>query len=490
MPKSSDQIAETSLGLTSNSSPPITPKTPSAVFFLKRSVCRNFESVGRATVRRAAVFFTARIQPPRLELGSSYPTCRSVFAPPMNAIGAFRNTITTASIPSAANTKNLAKKKRQSLSLDAHQTPLTRLIGFPLAASRVTGKALMFDEIINYVQSLQHQVEILQSNNVCLHPIFALDSSAQAFYENQQNPGIHNNTLNGTMTHTTVDPLETASLCQNLGVQMQLPFLNVFTTEAAPQFPVTFCEDDLYTIVQQGFGQTASGKFPSQSHDLNDNYQSSIDDNRPTIFLNSIFGCSFIDNRTTIFLKNLSARNQATTLNFTQNANIDGTIVQSPNGVLGSVDYKKEERLALDIKCREAPPRFVIPEPQKYIVKIFLQISTVAYSHYLGFLRLLQWLYLVCNQNQVIGGRPALPHPFGIDQAGRVAQNFRLIAHAKHRQRKVFIRWMRLSGSQKMLIKGQIRDGLSKPILYVVDTFMLVMQLEERYMATLLTTMQ
>ncbi|KAF7807373.1 ubiquitin-conjugating enzyme E2 32-like [Senna tora] len=42
----------------------------------------------------------------------------------------------------------------------------------------------------------------------------------------------------------------------------------------------------------------------------------------------------------------------------------------SPNGVLGSVDYKKEERLALDIKCREAPPRFVIPEPQKYIVEV------------------------------------------------------------------------------------------------------------------------
>ncbi|KAF7826697.1 transcription factor bHLH62-like [Senna tora] len=99
------------------------------------------------------------------------------------------------------------------------------------------------------------------------------DSSAQAFYENQQNPGIHNNTLNGTMTHTTVDPLETASLCQNLGVQMQLPSLNAFTTEAALQFRVTFCEDDLYTIVQQGFGQTASGKFPSQSHNLNGSNQ-------------------------------------------------------------------------------------------------------------------------------------------------------------------------------------------------------------------------
>ncbi|KAF7814427.1 phosphatidylinositol 4-phosphate 5-kinase 1 [Senna tora] len=88
-------------------------------------------------------------------------------------VSAFRNTITTAPIPSATNTKNLGKKKR------------------------VIGKALMLDEIINYVQSLQHQVE----------------------------------------------------------------------------FPVTFCEDDLYTIDQKGFGQTASGKLPSQSHNLNGSNQ-------------------------------------------------------------------------------------------------------------------------------------------------------------------------------------------------------------------------
>ncbi|KAF7826696.1 uncharacterized protein G2W53_017860 [Senna tora] len=85
---------------------------PSAVFFLKHSVCRNFESVGRATVHRVVVFLTTRIQSPRLELGSSYLTCRSIFAPPMNTISAFRNTITTAPIPSAVNTKNLGKKKR------------------------------------------------------------------------------------------------------------------------------------------------------------------------------------------------------------------------------------------------------------------------------------------------------------------------------------------------------------------------------------------
>ncbi|XP_054793292.1 ubiquitin-conjugating enzyme E2 32-like isoform X2 [Prosopis cineraria] len=39
----------------------------------------------------------------------------------------------------------------------------------------------------------------------------------------------------------------------------------------------------------------------------------------------------------------------------------------NPNGALGSLDYKKEERRALAIKSREAPPRFGTPERQKLI---------------------------------------------------------------------------------------------------------------------------
>ncbi|KAK7303687.1 hypothetical protein RJT34_14600 [Clitoria ternatea] len=42
----------------------------------------------------------------------------------------------------------------------------------------------------------------------------------------------------------------------------------------------------------------------------------------------------------------------------------------SPNGALGSLDYKKEERRALAIKSREAPPKFGTPERQKLIDEI------------------------------------------------------------------------------------------------------------------------
>lgn len=39
----------------------------------------------------------------------------------------------------------------------------------------------------------------------------------------------------------------------------------------------------------------------------------------------------------------------------------------SPNGALGSLDYKKEERRALAIKSREASPKSGTPERQKLI---------------------------------------------------------------------------------------------------------------------------
>ncbi|KAF2312746.1 hypothetical protein GH714_039827 [Hevea brasiliensis] len=42
----------------------------------------------------------------------------------------------------------------------------------------------------------------------------------------------------------------------------------------------------------------------------------------------------------------------------------------NPNGALGSLDYKKEERRALAIKSREAAPRFGTPERQKLIDEI------------------------------------------------------------------------------------------------------------------------
>lgn len=41
-----------------------------------------------------------------------------------------------------------------------------------------------------------------------------------------------------------------------------------------------------------------------------------------------------------------------------------------PNGALGSLEYKKEERRTLAVKSRETAPRFGTPERQKIIDEV------------------------------------------------------------------------------------------------------------------------
>ncbi|CAN6289665.1 unnamed protein product [Urochloa humidicola] len=50
----------------------------------------------------------------------------------------------------------------------------------------------------------------------------------------------------------------------------------------------------------------------------------------------------------------------------------------NPGGALGSLDYKKEDRRALAIKSREAPPKFGSPERQKLIDEIHEQMLSKA----------------------------------------------------------------------------------------------------------------
>ncbi|XP_038900266.1 transcription factor bHLH78 isoform X2 [Benincasa hispida] len=124
--------------------------------------------------------------------------------------------------------------------------------------NKVTGKALMLDEIINYVQSLQHQVEMYQSGTSLTHPqISPIDSSASSFYG-------HQNSSLPTTSHCSVDPIDSV-LCQNLPIQ--LPPLNSFLQNPS-QYP-NFGEDELQNIVQMGFLQNQTQEISLQSHNFN-----------------------------------------------------------------------------------------------------------------------------------------------------------------------------------------------------------------------------
>lgn len=135
--------------------------------------------------------------------------------------------------------------------------------------TKVTGKALMLDEIINYVQSLQHQVEFLsmklasvntspdykgdalmskemfQSNDAIPYPILPPDSAAASVLyghrQHQKNAAVYNNITEGTPTQYPMNPLN----------DLQFPPLE----ESNDHVPASFCADDLQMLVQMGFGQ-------------------------------------------------------------------------------------------------------------------------------------------------------------------------------------------------------------------------------------------
>lgn len=154
--------------------------------------------------------------------------------------------------------------------------------------NKVTGKALMLDEIINYVQSLQRQVEflsmklatvnprldfnmeqtltkdLLQSRESLSQAMFQLNSSVPGFHYGHQGEGppLQRDMCNRTETQGAMNPLDTA-LHRHLS--MELHPLDGFG-EAAAHF-ANFWEDDLQSVVQMGFGQNQSQEtaFDSQS---------------------------------------------------------------------------------------------------------------------------------------------------------------------------------------------------------------------------------
>lgn len=154
--------------------------------------------------------------------------------------------------------------------------------------NKVTGKALMLDEIINYVQSLQRQVEflsmklatvnprldfnveqtltkdLLQSRESLSQAMYQLNSTVSGFHYGHQGEGppLQRDISNRTETQGSLHPLDTV-LHRN--PSMDLHPLDGFG-EAAAQF-ANFWEDDLQSVVQMGFGQNQSQEtaFDSQS---------------------------------------------------------------------------------------------------------------------------------------------------------------------------------------------------------------------------------
>ncbi|KAL0403742.1 UNVERIFIED_CONTAM: Transcription factor [Sesamum radiatum] len=117
--------------------------------------------------------------------------------------------------------------------------------------NKVTGKAVMLDEIINYVQSLQRQVEMFQSRGSLPHNMYPSDS-----YPFQSQPNLHT-----AIPGASEAPFPANNFNSALGrnQSMQLPPMDNFS-ETASQVS-TFWEDDLHSVVQMGFSQNQTQNF-------------------------------------------------------------------------------------------------------------------------------------------------------------------------------------------------------------------------------------
>ncbi|CAN6462667.1 unnamed protein product [Victoria cruziana] len=139
--------------------------------------------------------------------------------------------------------------------------------------NKVTGKAVMLDEIINYVQSLQRQVEFLSMKLATVNPrldfnvegihskdmMYPLDSAFP--YGNHLQQGPHQSSITcATETQGSVNPLDSA-LARSVG--MHLPLADGYG-DASSQL-TTFWDDELQTVVQMGFGQNQETAYTSQN---------------------------------------------------------------------------------------------------------------------------------------------------------------------------------------------------------------------------------
>lgn len=136
--------------------------------------------------------------------------------------------------------------------------------------NKVTGKALMLDEIINYVQSLQRQVEFLSMklSSVNTRLDFNMDalmskdifpsSNNQQVLQLESSSDIlladhHSHTLQLNSNDPSINIMNPMETSESRSFNSQLPTLTHFT-DSISQFS-TFSEDDLHSIIHMGFAQ-------------------------------------------------------------------------------------------------------------------------------------------------------------------------------------------------------------------------------------------
>ncbi|XP_030553200.1 transcription factor bHLH77-like isoform X2 [Rhodamnia argentea] len=155
--------------------------------------------------------------------------------------------------------------------------------------NKVTGKAMMLDEIINYVQSLQRQVEFLSMKMATLNPrmdfnleaflskdilhprgplpdsLYPVDSSGSMSYGYEPRQGLMPMLSVVSSNMDTQFPADLLNSGIHRNASLNLPVMDNYGEAPAPG--QALWEDDLQSVVQMGLGQNESHRIEQGSLD-------------------------------------------------------------------------------------------------------------------------------------------------------------------------------------------------------------------------------
>ncbi|XP_076886966.1 transcription factor bHLH62-like [Bidens hawaiensis] len=127
--------------------------------------------------------------------------------------------------------------------------------------SKVTGKAVMLDEIINYVQSLQRQVEFLSMKLATINPRTDMNMEVVLLKDTQAS-------MLNTMNHMDALAQPLYAMAHNgpqnsLTSMMHWPNMKSSHADGFGE-PLAFWENDLQSVVHTGFSQSQGPRFPGE----------------------------------------------------------------------------------------------------------------------------------------------------------------------------------------------------------------------------------
>ncbi|KAL3835034.1 hypothetical protein ACJIZ3_009770 [Penstemon smallii] len=133
--------------------------------------------------------------------------------------------------------------------------------------NKVTGKAVMLDEIINYVQSLQRQVEFLSMKLTTINPVMELNAESVFSKDMIQTRGSLPHEIypsdgypyQSQQNLCTYSPNGTEASFQNASFGRNQSMMDIFSGNVSQVS--TSWEDDLHSVVQKVYGQNQSQNF-------------------------------------------------------------------------------------------------------------------------------------------------------------------------------------------------------------------------------------